>query len=162
MSNTNGANHLLVQHGILVNFQIAKEIPMSEIKKIEKKLKPIYKNPKELTEKVNAELYKSTQNSILNEPIPGFFSSGIFKKNPNKLPELNSAAAQIGKFINDKKLSKMETCYMILSILNLLGMTDEDFKKYHKLKDEESDSDEIPGDDESEDDDEDDGDSAFQ
>lgn len=162
MSNNNGANHILVKHGILVNFQIAKEIPVSHIKKLEKKLKPFCKNSQELSEKVNEEIYKDTQNSILNEKIPGFFSTGIFKKNPVKLPELNFSANQIGKFIHGKKLSKMETCYLILSILNLLGMTDEDFKKYHKIKNSEDNNEEFFDDTDDEGEDDDDGDEQFQ
>ena len=52
------AYHLIAEHGVLVNFNIAKRISADEIKKITSKIKKKTKTKKEFNEKFKDEIVK--------------------------------------------------------------------------------------------------------
>jgi co-chaperonin GroES (HSP10) len=144
----NTFNHLIVQHGILKSFHIAKKVSKKDIGDI-----------KALTD--------SLKTAVNRNLIPGIIhpesnsEQGVevkriqpdntpsFKNDEKKMFKLNNLSATVANKFVDNEFSKDEVCYLILSMLSILGLTDEDFKQFHKKYNNlQDDSDEDDSDDE--------------
>ena len=96
------------------------------------------------------------QEAIDNNEIPGLISSqelaesmGIDKITISKMPEINKLVVIISQKISEKNYNKMSMCYFINSLVNVLGLTETDFNKFHqqnKTDDENDDTDEDDND----------------
>ncbi len=150
MSNKTPYNHLLAKHGVLIIFNIAKKVSPSYLKSIKNKLKKA-KTKKDIDSILQSEILKSINSEIEQKKIPGLIldipaesdtdlNTEKIKEtktkpklcSDNKLMKINLMATNVSKNIITKKLSIDETCYLILSILTSLGLTDENFRNFHK------------------------------
>lgn len=137
-------SHLLSSLGILKSFSIAKKISKEEVLYATKKIKKIYKekSPEKIQELLKNIFLTKTKNCVATEMPPGF----IFpKKNPNKemldkyYMELSIIAQTLSSKFVEQKLTKIQVCFIINAIVNLLGLGESDFeefqKKFQKYKD---------------------------
>lgn len=137
-------NHLIASHGILTAFSIARRVSPKDIKDMSAKIKKDLrvkkqkKTQREFDELLKKEILKTSKYAIEHEQIPGLITS---ENNVNSRPiladdkrimQLNYAANNIAKKWVREKTSKDEICYMILSLLNTLGLSDQDFKDFNK------------------------------
>ncbi len=134
--------HLISEKGILVNFSVAKKIPPEKIKLLESKIKKKINKNDDLEDLLKKEISKETQKTLDINDIPGLIniyqkkilhqsSKGIFE-NETKVMMLNLFGIGIAKKLINKKLKKDEICFIILTILGALGLTDKDFRMFHK------------------------------
>lgn len=139
-----GPTHLLSSLGILKSFSIAKRISKEEILDATKKIKKIYKekSPEKIQELLKDVLLTKTKNYVSTEMPPGL----IFpKKNPKKetldkyYMELSIISQTLASKFVEQKLTKIQVCFIINAIVNLLGLGESDFeefqKKFQKYKD---------------------------
>jgi hypothetical protein len=138
-----GYNHLIAKHGVLSAFSIAKKVSPTDIKKITDKIKNKNKSKIKSQEAFNQllqeEIINSTKYSVTKESIPGIIcdnkptsDSAQYTMNNKKTLGLDILANEIAKKISQNKYSKDEICYLILNLLGILGLTDDDFREFHK------------------------------
>jgi len=136
--------HLISEKGILVNFSVAKKISSEKINSLESKIKKKMKKGDNLENLLKQEISKETQKTLNINDIPGlvdvnknnkkivyYDSKGIFE-NESKVMMLNLFGIGITKKLINQKFKKDEICFVILTILGSLGLTDEDFRMFHK------------------------------
>lgn len=155
---SNHFNHLLVQHGVLVSFNIAKKMTPAQIKRFKTKILKKAKKSSDFNELLKEEIIKSTQKSINENLIPGLIQpptpvKSDFFKDEKKILKFNFIASTFAEKLVKLGFDKTEICYIVLYILTLLGLTDDDFQNFHKNhglfnKDGEQDGDEFDDDDE--------------
>ena len=61
------------------------------------------------------------------------------------MPEMNRLIMIVGHKLAEKKYDKMSLCYFINSLVNLLGLTESDFEKFHRQNSGETDDDDEDG-----------------
>jgi hypothetical protein len=135
----NPFTHLIAKHGVLTSFSIAKKITKEEIAKLSAKIKKKCKSPGDFQKLLNTEIINSTRKSIEKEIIPGVIgpkkasnsNESVFNTTPQKILKLNFFGNAVSKKIIDEKLSKDEICYIILTMLSILGIHDTDFADFH-------------------------------
>lgn len=129
--------HLISSLGILTSFSIAKKINKDEVSKESRKIKKIFKesDPEKFQKLLMDALIEKARKSVENEIPPGL----IFPKKNLKKQQLDkfylelSAISQAltNKFV-EQKLSKHQVCFILNAVINLLGLTEEDFLDFHK------------------------------
>lgn len=137
--------HLISSLGILTSFSIAKKIDKKEVTKESRRLKKLFKesSPEKLKQLLMDSLVENARKSLENEIPPGL----IFPKQHSKKIELDRFYAElsaISQALNnqfvEQKLSKHQLCFILNAVINLLGLTEDDFvdfhKKFQKYKDE--------------------------
>jgi len=147
-------NHILSNEGILTSFSIAKKISVNDIKYINDKIKTLKKNPKEIQELLKDVIIEETRKDIENQKIPGLIITEIKNSAEKKrMMELSYFSNMISQKLIEKKIDKYNLCYIINAMINILGLTEEDFdnfkKKFSQFKEKKED---IEDDDESEED----------
>lgn len=129
--------HLISSLGILTSFSIAKKIDKKEVSKESRKLKKIFNetNPEKFQKLLMDSLVEKTRMSLENETPPGL----IFpKKHPkkNELDKFYMELSAISQALNNKfveeNLSKHQVCFILNAVINLFGLTEEDFLRFHK------------------------------
>lgn len=151
-----GFDHLIARHGILTAFSIARKVSKKDIKQMSDKIKKNCKNKEEFNELLQKEVLNATKYSINKNLIPGLILPENVKKTLKKeladekrLMQLNYVSNVIAKKLMDNKLSKDEVCYIILTLLSMIGLQDEDFKNFNNKygindnEDEDEDDDDI-------------------
>lgn len=140
----NNLNHLIAKHGIMSSFSIARRISKNEFKSMTQKIKKNCKNKKEFDLLLKKEIIKKTNESISLGKIPGLVVPHQEKNTIGKKPKkffldddkrtalLSIFGATIVERIIDRKLNKDEMCFLILTIVNLLKLSDHDFKLFHQ------------------------------
>ena len=170
--------HILSDEGILTSFSIAKKIDNRLIKKLQAKAKKDGISDIELNRKIGELVIAQTKLAVDNNEIPGLvwneksLQEKVInrirdnrldqKSEDKKTMELTYLASLLAKKISEKDLNRYDSCYLINAIINLLGLTENDFEDfYDKFSNEEKSENESDSqeDDEpwEEDDDEDDG-----
>ena len=141
--------HILNQLGILTTFSVAKKIKEEDIQKYFTKKKKSGKTDDQIGEMLHAQILNDIQEALLNNEIPGLISSQEFAKQLgldqsviDKVPELNRLVMLLAHKLSEKKYDKMSLCYFINSLVNVLGLTERDFEKFHKRTRENNDDDE--------------------
>lgn len=129
--------HLISGLGILTSFSIAKKINKEEVSKESKRIKRMFKesNPEKIKKLLMDALIEKARKSLENEVPPGL----IFPKKHPKKDELDRfyleltaiSQALTNKFI-EQNLSKHQICFILNAVINLIGLTEEDFLKFHK------------------------------
>lgn len=143
----------------MTSFSVAKKVTEEDLNKYFSKQKKSGKNEAQLTEMLQDKILCEIHSAIENNEIPGLLtpqdlakSLGIDKKVIEKIPELNRLIMVIAQKIADKKYDKMSLCFFINSLVNMLGLTEEDFTKFHRQNNpeptEEDDDDDEYGDEE--------------
>ncbi len=137
-------NHLIAKHGIMSSFSIARKISKNEFKTLTQKIKKTCKSKKEFDLLLKKEIIKKTNESINLGKIPGLVMPNQEKIQDIKKPKkyfldddkktalLSIFGATIVEKVIQKKLTKDEMCFLILTIVNLLKLSDHDFKMFHQ------------------------------
>ena len=125
-------NHILAKEGILTSFSIAKRVTSLDMKKLRDK--GIDSKSSKFRELLTKKIVKETQEAIENQSIPGLMVKQIQDENQEKkkIMELTYFASIIAKKLTDNKVSKYHSCYIINAVVNMLGLTEEDFDEFHK------------------------------
>lgn len=132
-------NHLLAKYGIMTNFSIAKKITKKQLKSLTDK----FGSSNDLSEVLRNEILKETKLAIHNNKIPGIITNEKFPikasntENPNatidlvKKTKLMYFSTLVIQKISDQNLTKDECCFIIVNLINGLGLKESDFKKFH-------------------------------
>ena len=128
------SNHILSKEGILTSFSIAKKVTVKDIKKLRDMLKNSKVGAEKMQEALRKAVIKGARNTSDIQKIPGLLLDGIFAENEEKkrIMELTYFASIISKKLAEKKVDKYHSCYIINAIVNMLGLTEEDFDEFHK------------------------------
>jgi hypothetical protein len=126
------ANHVLAKEGILTAFSIAKRVTVKDVKRLKDK----FKNTKNQTleELMRKAILDETQTAIESNQIPGLILSGDKSDNEEKrlITDLTYFASIIAKKMNEKNTDKYHACYIINAIVNMLGLSENDFDEFHR------------------------------
>ena len=126
-------NHILAKEGILTTFSIAKKVTAKDVKKLRDKLKSVKIDADKLQELLRNTVIKETQQSIETKKIPGLIIDGAEESEEKKrIMELTYFASVIAKKLSEKKIDKYHSCYIINAIVNMLGLSEEDFDEFHR------------------------------
>jgi hypothetical protein len=79
-------------------------------------------------------IIKGARETVDAQKIPGLLLDGIFEENEEKkrIMELTYFASIIAKKLSEKRVGKYHSCYIINAIVNMLGLTEDDFDEFHK------------------------------
>lgn len=126
-------HHILAKEGILTTFSIAKKITAKDVKKLRDKIKTAKVNAEQLNEMLKESIIKNTQKDIEKQKIPGLVLEGVEDAEEKKrIMELTYFASMISKKLSEKNIDKYHSCYIINAIVNMLGLTEENFDEFHK------------------------------
>lgn len=128
------ANHILSKEGILTSFSIAKKVTVKDVKKLRDGLKNSKMDAKKLQEALRNAVIKGARESVDAQKIPGLLLDGIFAESEEKkrIMELTYFASIIAKKLSEKRVGKYHSCFIINAIVNMLGLTEEDFDEFHR------------------------------
>lgn len=128
------ANHILSKEGILTTFSIAKRISQKDIAKLRLKIKSNKIDKKKFQELLRLRVLDETRKALISRKIPGIIlpDHNIPDNEKKIMMELTYFASIIAKKINEKKLNKFYSCYIINAIVNMLGLDEEAFDDFHK------------------------------
>jgi hypothetical protein len=136
-------NHLIAQHGVLISFSIAKKLNPESVKAIAKEINKLGGDKKTRTELLEEEIKRNTMESMKLSDVPGLimskseivrekFMDKSFMKDEKKVISLIILANSLSKKILDKKVPKEQMCFILISLINSLGLSDSDFKNFHQ------------------------------
>lgn len=128
------ANHILSKEGILTTFSIAKRISKKDMQKLRQKIKSNKFDAIKFQEFIKKSIMEDTKRAILSKKIPGLIVTERNISNQEKeiIMELTYFASIISKKINEKKIDKYYSCFIINAIVNMLGLTEGDFDEFHR------------------------------
>lgn len=127
------ANHILAKEGILTTFSIAKKITATDVNKLRRKLKSAKVDSDKLHELLKSTIIKETQKAIETKKIPGLIIDGLEESEEKKrIMELTYFASALAKKLSEKDINKYYSCYIMNAMVNILGLTEEDFDDFHK------------------------------
>ena len=131
--------HILNQMGVITSFAVAKKISEEELTKFFNKGKKEGKSIDELNNIIREKVVGEIEQAVVHRKIPGLLSTeelakemGINHSIITDMPELNRLIMVVGHKLAEKKCGKMSLCYFINSLVNLLGLTEQDFDKFHQ------------------------------
>lgn len=131
--------HILNQMGVIASFSVAKKVSEEDIQKFFVKGKKSGKTEAEIEKMIKNKILGEIQDAIMKQQIPGLLSPqdlaremGMSKKIVDNMPELNRLIMVIAHKLSEKKYDKMSLCYLINSLVNLLGLQESDFEKFHR------------------------------
>jgi len=126
-------HHILAKEGILTTFSIAKKITAKDVKKLRDKIKNAKIDAEQLNEMLKESIVKNTQKDIDAQKIPGLVLEGVENAEEKKrIMELTYFASMISKKLSEKNIDKYHSCYIINAIVNMLGLTEDNFDEFHK------------------------------
>lgn len=141
--------HILNQMGIMSSFSVAKKITEEDVHKYFSKQKRSGKTEAQIGKLLQEKVLEEITTAIQNNQIPGLLkpeelaaSMGIDKNVVEKMPELNKIIIVIAHKLSEKKYDKMALCYFINSLVNILGLSEDDFQKFHRQNVDDDDDDE--------------------
>jgi len=131
--------HILNQMGVITSFSVAKKVSEDDIHKFFLKGKKSGKSTEELNNILRNRVLTEIEEAVTHRKIPGLLSPeelakemGVQQHVINNMPELNRLIMIVGHKLTEKKYDKMSLCYFINSLVNLLGLTEQDFEKFHR------------------------------
>jgi len=131
--------HILNQMGVITSFSIAKKVSEDDIHKFFSRGKKSGKSTEELNNILRDKVLGEIEDAVMHQKIPGLLSPeelakemGVQQKVINNMPEMNRLIMIVGHKLAEKKYDKMSLCYFINSLVNLLGLTEQDFEKFHR------------------------------
>lgn len=127
------SNHILAKEGILTTFSIAKKVTAKDVSKLRKKIKGAKMDAEKLQEMLASAIVKDTQKNLNLAKIPGLIIEGVDDVEEKKrIMELTYFASMIAKKLSEKNIDKYYSCYIINAIVNMLGLTEDNFNEFHK------------------------------
>ena len=140
----NDVDHILNKEKILKNFSISKYISPKEISKLKESLESdINLKDEELTETLKEKIIEYTDNYIKTHKIPGLIIKNNSKFNVHDKSSIKiykDAAEFAYKLKFEKKMTKPQILFYIISLVSHLGFTQEDFNDLTDDSDESDDS----------------------
>ena len=131
--------HILNQMGVITSFSVAKKVTEGDIHKFFSRYKKAGKSEEEIDKILKDKVLSEIQDAIVNHKIPGLLSDadmakemGIGKNVVSNMPEMNRLIVVISEKLLEKKYDKMSLCYFINSLVNMLGLVEGDFEKFHR------------------------------
>jgi hypothetical protein len=126
--------HILSQMGVLKTFSIARHVSEDDVKKLTDKYTRLAKKDISLTEYLRREMAVKMQQAFMNNKVPGLIFDNIepTHEEHSKMMDLTQFASLVAKKLVEKKLNKFYYCFIIHSLVNMLGLNDEDFNEFHK------------------------------
>lgn len=131
--------HILNQMGVITSFSVAKKVNEDDITKFFAKGKKAGKSVREMNELLRERVLSEIEDAVVKRQIPGLLAPeelakemGVQQNVINNMPELNRLIMIIGHKLAEKKYDKMSLCYFINSLVNLLGLTEKDFERFHQ------------------------------
>lgn len=145
--------HILNQLGILTSFSVAKKITDKDINNFFSKHKKKGKSDTQIGEMLREKIVADIQDAVEQNKVPGIVSQteiaeelGIDKKVIEKIPEITRLVAILSQKILEKNYDVMTQCYFINSLVNTLGLTEDDFNKFHQQNNTDEDQNETGND----------------
>jgi len=140
--------------GVLTSFSVAKKITEDDINKYFSRYKRLGKSEQQIGKMLQEKIVSEINEAVQNNKIPGLVSPqevaeslGIDKKIIARMPELNRLIMVLAHKMSEKNYDKMSLCYFINSLVNVLGLSEDDFTKFHR-QNSKNDDDDDDGDDE--------------
>lgn len=125
--------------GVITSFSVAKKISEDDIHKFFAKGKKSGKSTEELNNILRDKVLSEIEDAVTHQKIPGLLSPeelakemGVQQNVINNMPEVNRLIMIVGHKLAEKKYDKMSLCYFINSMVNVLGLTEQDFEKFHR------------------------------
>ena len=136
-------NHLIAKHGVLISFSIAKKLNRDNIKSISDEINKLGGDKKTRSQLLQEEIKRNTMDSLKLADVPGLimskgeiirekFIENSFMKDDKTVISLMILANLLSKKILDKKAPKEQMCFILISLINSLGLSDNDFKNFHQ------------------------------
>lgn len=138
--------HILNQMGVITSFSVAKKVSEEDIHKFFSRGKKAGKSTAELDKILKEKILGEIEDAVMHQKIPGLLSPqdlasemGVAQNVVKNIPELNRLIMVIGQKLAEKKYDRMSLCYFINSLVNLMGLTESDFEKFHRQNSREDD-----------------------
>jgi hypothetical protein len=134
--NTHSPKHLITELGVLKTFSIGKRLSADKINAYKSKIKKITKTKKEADLLLKQVIQKDAQKMAESDVVPGIVVDKTSDKRleaEKKLVELTYFASIINKKVSEKKMEKFDKCYLINVLVNMLGLSEEDFDNFHQI-----------------------------
>lgn len=136
-------NHLIARHGVLISFSIAKKLSQDHIKSITDEINKLGGDKKTRKQLLEEEIKRNAMESMKLTDVPGLILThnevlreknldNSFMKDEKKVINLIILANATSKKILEKKLPKEQMCFVLISLINSLGLNDSDFKNFHQ------------------------------
>ena len=142
----NDVDHILNKEKILKNFSISKYISPKEISKLKESLtENQYEEDVDLDEAFKEKIIEYTDNYIKNHKIPGLIlkNESTFNVHDKSSVKIYKDAAEFAyKLKFEKNMTKMQMLFFIISLVNHLGFTQQDFDNIRGDSDDSDESDE--------------------
>ena len=136
---TNQPIHILNQMGVITSFSVAKKITEDDIHKFFVRGKKKGLSESDLNKLLQTKILNEIHEAIMEQKVPGLISPqelaeqlGLDKNIAKNVPDLNRLIMVIANKLSEKKYDKMSLCYFINSLVNMLGLTEQDFDKFHE------------------------------
>lgn len=128
------SNHILAKEGILTAFMIARRVNSMDVKGLKEKFKGTKIKSDKFQELLTKKILKETQDAFENNKIPGLMTKEVITEQEEKkrIMELTYFASIMTKKLVDNNISKYHSCYVINAMVNMLGLTEEDFNEFHR------------------------------
>lgn len=140
--------HILNQLGVMTSFSVAKKVTEEDMEKYFVKHKKEGRSEEEISAMLHNKILHDIQDAIRNNEIPGLISVkemaqqyGLKPSIMERIPELNKLGMILAQKLSEKNYDKMSLCYFINYLVNVLGLTEQDFEKFHRQKDDKDDDD---------------------
>lgn len=123
--------HILRKEGILVSFSMSKKLSPKELKYLENRIK---KQGDKAARQIKSSIQKELEQKLQDNKIPGAILP--FDKNNleehGRLLQHSFFSNLIAKKILEKKVDKYYMCFIVTTLVNLLGLSQSDFADFHK------------------------------
>lgn len=113
---------------------IAKRITPMDVKRLKESLKGANVKPSKMQELLSRKIVEETQAAFETKQIPGLMVKEVISEQEEKkrIMELTYFASVMAKKLTDNNVSKYHACYVVNAIVNMMGLTEEDFDDFHK------------------------------
>jgi hypothetical protein len=125
--------HILSQSGVMKTISIACRVSEADVKLLTLKYSRMTKKNISLPEYMRREVGKKMQEAFANHKVPGliFDESEPTNEEHQQMMALTQFSSLVAKKLIEKDLEKFYYCFVIHSIVNMIGLTDEDFADFH-------------------------------
>jgi hypothetical protein len=130
-------SHILSRTGILKTFSIARKISDMDIRELHKKYNKLdskIKKSIKFGDYIKLEISSQMKDDFETNKVPGLLINEHNLENIDneKIIDLSQFSTIIAKKLIEKKLNKFYHCFVINSLVNMLGLTEKDFDNFHR------------------------------
>jgi hypothetical protein len=131
--------HLLSKHGVLIEFNIAREMKKTDIDKLRSELKKKCKDDADLNEQLEKLIILNTKKALLEKTIPGLIVSPKKKKATQSLripkatlKKISTISTHLGKILEKHDFTSKEVLMLVQFIFNSMGIKNQDVLNFNK------------------------------